>query len=98
MRLNGPEAASRQAGLQLGDVEFEIEYLRYQGDKFAGFFDANIICRDPTRRWIISIPPSLTVVTSPGPSAATRSSALSFTPTEVSPQRSKEIVNALNVQ
>ncbi len=80
------------------DVEFQIEsYLRYQGDKFAEYFDANtylLITRaldyfDPARAFGGDLSAAL---------ASTRSKFLlvSFTTDwRFSPQRSREIVKAL---
>jgi homoserine O-acetyltransferase len=80
------------------DVEFQIEsYLRYQGDKFADYFDANtylLITRaldyfDPARKFSGSLTQAL---------AAARSKFLliSFvTDWRFAPSRSREIVKAL---
>jgi homoserine O-acetyltransferase len=80
------------------DVEFEIEsYLRYQGDKFAGWFDANTYLLmtkaldyfDPAEPYGGDLAAAL---------AGTRSKYLvvSFTTDwRFSPARSREIVNAL---
>ncbi len=80
------------------DVEFEMEsYLRYQGDKFAGEFDANTYLRmtraldyyDPARAFDGSLSAALKA-------AKARFLVLSFTSDwRFSPERSKEIVQAL---
>ena len=80
------------------DVEFQIEsYLRYQGDKFSEYFDANtylLITRaldyfDPARRH----GGNLTAALAP---ARARFLLISFTTDwRFSPQRSREIVKAL---
>lgn len=80
------------------DVEFEIEsYLRYQGDKFSTYFDANTYLRitkaldyfDPALRH----GGSLAVALSP---ARARFLVISFTSDwRFSPARSREIVKAL---
>lgn len=80
------------------DVEFEIEsYLRYQGDKFAGTFDANTYLLmtkaldyfDPARRFGHDL--SLTMR-----EALARFLVISFTSDwRFAPNRSKEIVKAL---
>jgi homoserine O-acetyltransferase/O-succinyltransferase len=80
------------------DIEFEIEsYLRYQGDKFAAYFDANTYLLmtkaldyfDPARAYGGSLDKAF---------AAARADflVLSFTTDwRFSPERSREIVNAL---
>lgn len=80
------------------DVEFQIEsYLRYQGDKFSEYFDANtylLITRaldyfDPARRHGGSLAKALA-------QAAARFLLVSFTTDwRFSPARSREIVKAL---
>jgi len=80
------------------DIEFEIEsYLRYQGDKFAAYFDANTYLLmtkaldyfDPARAYGDNLDKAF---------AAARADflVLSFTTDwRFSPERSREIVNAL---
>ena len=80
------------------DVEFEIEsYLRYQGDKFADYFDANTYLRitkaldyfDPAARYGDSLSRALS-------KARAAFLVVSFTSDwRFSPARSKEIVKAL---
>jgi homoserine O-acetyltransferase len=80
------------------DVEFEIEsYLRYQGDKFAGFFDANTYLLttkaldyfDPAFEYGGNLPAALA-------RAAADFLVVSFTTDwRFSPERSREIVYAL---
>lgn len=80
------------------DVDFEIEsYLRYQGEKFAGFFDANtylLITRaldyfDPARDHNGDLTQALS-------SAVCRFLVVSFTTDwRFEPERSREIVQAL---
>lgn len=80
------------------DVEFEIEsYLRYQGDKFSDYFDANtylLITRaldyfDPARRHGASLTQALAL-------AQAKFLLVSFsTDWRFAPQRSREIVKAL---
>jgi homoserine O-acetyltransferase len=91
-------AASTDYRYSTQDVEFQIEsYLRYQGDKFADYFDANtylLITRaldyfDPARKFGGSLTQAL---------AAARSKFLlvSFvTDWRFAPARSREIVKAL---
>ena len=91
-------AASTDYRYSTQDVEFQIEsYLRYQGDKFADYFDANtylLITRaldyfDPARTYSGSLTQAL---------AAARSKFLlvSFvTDWRFAPARSREIVKAL---
>ncbi len=80
------------------DVEFEIEsYLRYQGDKFAGVFDANTYLRmtkaldyfDPAAAYDHDLAAALA-------RAKAKFLVVSFTTDwRFSPARSREIVNAL---
>ena len=80
------------------DVEFEMEsYLRYQGDKFAGEFDANTYLRmtraldyyDPALMFHDDLSPALKV-------AKAQFLVVSFTSDwRFSPARSREIVKAL---
>jgi homoserine O-acetyltransferase len=80
------------------DIEFQIEsYLRYQGDKFSEYFDANtylLITRaldyfDPARRTNGNLARALSV-------AAAKFLLVSFTTDwRFSPKRSREIVKAL---
>ncbi len=80
------------------DVEFEVEsYLRYQGDKFAGYFDANTYLLmtkaldyfDPARERHGDLAATLA-------QAKARFLVISFTTDwRFSPDRSREIVNAL---
>jgi homoserine O-acetyltransferase len=80
------------------DIEFQIEsYLRYQGDKFSEYFDANtylLITRaldyfDPARRFNGNLAKALAV-------ARARFLLVSFTTDwRFSPKRSREIVKAL---
>jgi homoserine O-acetyltransferase len=80
------------------DVEFEIEsYLRYQGDKFAGVFDANTYLRmtkaldyfDPAAAFENDLAAALA-------RARAKFLVVSFTTDwRFSPARSREIVNAL---
>lgn len=80
------------------DIEFQIEsYLRYQGDKFSEYFDANtylLITRaldyfDPARRHDGNLAKALSV-------AAAKFLLVSFTTDwRFSPARSREIVKAL---
>ena len=80
------------------DVEFEIEsYLRYQGDKFSTYFDANTYLRitkaldyfDPSLRHGGSLAAALA-------GAQARFLVISFTSDwRFSPARSREIVKAL---
>lgn len=80
------------------DVEFEIEsYLRYQGDKFAGIFDANTYLRmtkaldyyDPAQSFDGDLAAAMT-------RAKAGFLVISFTTDwRFSPDRSREIVNAL---
>jgi homoserine O-acetyltransferase len=80
------------------DVEFEIEsYLRYQGDKFAGVFDANTYLRmtkaldyfDPAAPYGHDLAAALA-------QAKAKFLVVSFTTDwRFSPARSREIVNAL---
>ncbi|HEX6363275.1 MAG TPA: hypothetical protein VFZ93_09985, partial [Albitalea sp.] len=89
---NGDYAYSTQ------DIEFEIEsYLRYQGDKFSEYFDANtylLITRaldyfDPARRYGGDLTKALA-------RAAAKFLVVSFTTDwRFSPARSREIVKAL---
>jgi homoserine O-acetyltransferase len=80
------------------DIEFEIEsYLRYQGDKFAAYFDANTYLLmtkaldyfDPARAFNDELDKAFAV-------AKADFLVLSFTTDwRFSPERSREIVNAL---
>lgn len=80
------------------DIEFQIEsYLRYQGDKFSEYFDANtylLITRaldyfDPAKRYDGNLAKALSV-------AAAKFLLVSFTTDwRFSPARSREIVKAL---
>ncbi len=80
------------------DVEFQVEsYLRYQGDKFAGFFDANTYLLmtkaldyfDPTQATGGNLQAAL------APAQAKFLVASFSTDWRFSPARSREIVNAL---
>ena len=98
-RENGADGAASAAAYNFNfDVEFEVEsYLRYQGDKFADYFDANtylLITRaldyfDPARAFGGDLTAAL---------AMTRAKYLvvSFTTDwRFAPARSREIVKAL---
>jgi homoserine O-acetyltransferase len=94
-------AAGRSVGDYLystQDIEFQIEsYLRYQGDKFSEYFDANtylLITRaldyfDPAARYSGSLAKALAIATA-------RFLLVSFmTDWRFAPKRSREIVKAL---
>ena len=97
-RSDTPDSAARDYLYSTQDVEFQIEsYLRYQGDKFSEYFDANtylLITRaldyfDPARTYGGNLSAAL---------AHTRAKFLlvSFTTDwRFSPARSREIVRAL---
>ena len=92
------EAADKAFNYSTLDVEFQIEsYLRYQGDKFAEYFDANtylLITRaldyfDPARAFGGDLSRALAQATA-------RFLLVSFTTDwRFSPQRSRELVKAL---
>jgi homoserine O-acetyltransferase len=94
----GPAASLRDYLYTTQDIEFQIEsYLRYQGDKFSEYFDANtylLITRaldyfDPARRTGGNLARALAV-------AQARFLLVSFsTDWRFSPKRSGEIVKAL---
>ncbi len=94
----GPAASLREFLYTTQDVEFQIEsYLRYQGDKFSEYFDANtylLITRaldyfDPARRSNGNLARALSVATA-------KFLLVSFTTDwRFSPKRSREIVKAL---
>jgi homoserine O-acetyltransferase len=97
----GGSAAKRSVGEYLyttQDIEFQIEsYLRYQGDKFSEYFDANtylLITRaldyfDPAQRFNGNLAKALAA-------AAAKFLLVSFsTDWRFSPARSREIVKAL---
>jgi len=94
----GRDRKSGALGYSTQDVEFEIEsYLRYQGDKFSEYFDANtylLITRaldyfDPAREF----GGDLSAAFAP---ALAKFQLVSFTTDwRFSPQRSREIVKAL---
>lgn len=80
------------------DVEFEIEsYLRYQGEKFSGYFDANTYLRitraldyfDPARTYSGNLAAAL------APAQAAFCLVSFTTDWRFPPQRSREIVSAL---
>jgi homoserine O-acetyltransferase len=98
---SGGRGAKRSVGEYLyttQDVEFQIEsYLRYQGDKFSEYFDANtylLITRaldyfDPAARYSGSLAKALAIATA-------RFLLVSFmTDWRFAPKRSREIVKAL---
>jgi homoserine O-acetyltransferase len=94
----GRELRAAELGYSTQDIEFQIEsYLRYQGDKFSEYFDANtylLITRaldyfDPARRHNGNLTKALAV-------AAAKFLLVSFTTDwRFSPARSREIVKAL---
>jgi homoserine O-acetyltransferase len=94
----GPAASLREYLYTTQDIEFQIEsYLRYQGDKFSEYFDANtylLITRaldyfDPARRHNGNLAKALAVATA-------KFLLVSFsTDWRFSPARSREIVKAL---
>jgi homoserine O-acetyltransferase/O-succinyltransferase len=97
--LDGPTEAGQGAyHYTTQEVEFQIEsYLRYQGDKFAEYFDANtylLITRaldyfDPARRYGGDLGQALSV-------ASAKFLLVSFTTDwRFSPARSRELVKAL---
>ena len=95
---DGSSAAAGQYQYTTQDVEFQIEsYLRYQGDKFAEYFDANtylLITRaldyfDPAREFGGDLSRALA-------RAGARFLLVSFTTDwRFSPKRSRELVKAL---
>ena len=98
---SGGSSAKRSVGEYLyttQDIEFQIEsYLRYQGDKFSEYFDANtylLITRaldyfDPARRTNGNLARALSVATA-------KFLLVSFTTDwRFSPKRSREMVKAL---
>ena len=97
-RLGGPSARSGDYLYTTQDVEFQIEsYLRYQGDKFSEYFDANtylLITRaldyfDPAQRHNGNLARALAV-------AKAKFLLVSFTTDwRFAPARSREIVKAL---
>ena len=94
----GRERKHGAAGFSTQDIEFEIEsYLRYQGDKFSEYFDANtylLITRaldyfDPAREFGGDLAAAFAAATC-------RYQLVSFTTDwRFAPQRSREIVKAL---
>ena len=94
----GRQMRAAELGYSTSDIEFQIEsYLRYQGDKFSEYFDANtylLITRaldyfDPAREHGGDLAAALSV-------AKAKFLLVSFTTDwRFSPQRSREIVNAL---
>jgi homoserine O-acetyltransferase len=98
--LRGAVGAAANAGYQYTtqDIEFQIEsYLRYQGDKFSEYFDANtylLITRaldyfDPARRHDGNLAKALAAATA-------KFLLVSFTTDwRFAPRRSREIVKAL---
>ena len=94
----GRELRAAELGYTTQDIEFQIEsYLRYQGDKFSEYFDANtylLITRaldyfDPARRTNGNLTKALAV-------ARAKFLLVSFTTDwRFSPARSREIVKAL---
>ncbi|WP_140629699.1 homoserine O-succinyltransferase MetX [Methylibium rhizosphaerae] len=94
----GRDLKAAELAYSTQDIEFQIEsYLRYQGDKFSEYFDANtylLITRaldyfDPARRYGGDLTKALA-------RAAAKFLVVSFTTDwRFSPQRSREIVKAL---
>ena len=94
----GRQMRSAELGYSTSDIEFQIEsYLRYQGDKFSEYFDANtylLITRaldyfDPARRTNGNLARALAVATA-------KFLLVSFTTDwRFSPARSREMVRAL---
>jgi homoserine O-acetyltransferase len=95
---DGPAASLRDYRYSTQDIEFQIEsYLRYQGDKFSEYFDANtylLITRaldyfDPARRHDGNLARALAI-------AQASFLLVSFTTDwRFSPKRSREMVKAL---
>ena len=94
----GRQTLSEQLAYSTQDIEFQIEsYLRYQGDKFSDYFDANtylLITRaldyfDPARAFDGDLSRALAAATA-------KFLVVSFTTDwRFSPERSREIVKAL---